>query len=81
MSEQKKTPAASRSDVWDTYPGGHAVHDPYRWLEDEAQAAPWVFAQNQATEAYTPRWTSCWTPPTAKRKTQGIHLVCGLRLI
>jgi prolyl oligopeptidase PreP (S9A serine peptidase family) len=52
MSEQEKAPAASRSDVWDTYPGGHAVHDPYRWLEDEAQAAPWVFAQNQATEAY-----------------------------
>jgi len=48
-------PETKRADVVETH-FGVAVHDPYRWLENDVRTDPavrdWVTAQNKVTEAY-----------------------------
>ena len=46
-------PAAARGDVVDTY-HGHAVPDPYRWLEDADSPASraWIEAEMELTEGF-----------------------------
>ena len=48
-------PAARRQDdVVDTYPGGHAVTDHYRWLEDpdSEETKAWVQSQVEITDKH-----------------------------
>ncbi|MEE8155085.1 MAG: prolyl oligopeptidase family serine peptidase [Phycisphaerales bacterium] len=55
LGQQTTYPATKRVDHYDNY-HGEQVHDPYRWLEDDAReseaVAEWVEAQNKVTFGY-----------------------------
>ena len=55
LGQQTTYPATKRVDHYDEY-HGEQVHDPYRWLEDDAReseaVAEWVEAQNKVTFRY-----------------------------
>ena len=52
LGQQRTYPSTNRVDQYDDY-HGEQVHDPYRWLEDDAreseEVATWVEAQNEVT--------------------------------
>ncbi len=54
--ERLHYPVTRESDQVDHY-FGHAVADPYRWLEDDrsAETGAWVKAQNSVTRDYLAR--------------------------
>ena len=55
LGQQTTYPATKRVDHYDEY-HGEQVHDPYRWLEDDAreseEVGAWVEAQNEVTFDY-----------------------------
>ena len=55
LGQQTTYPATKRVDHYDEY-HGERVHDPYRWLENDAResedVAAWVEAQNEVTFDY-----------------------------